>query len=106
MVVAGIELRRRQGRAGRLVEFEKLDDVADHLGKDKTVAARNDRHRARAEAPQLVEAAFVRHYVDRLELDPTDREVLLYPKAARSMRLPEDLNRFAHGHALDHCRDG
>jgi hypothetical protein len=31
-----------------------------------------------------------------LELDPTDREVFLNPEAARSMRLPKDLDRFAH----------
>ena len=78
------------------VEPEKRDDIADHLGEDETVAPRHDRYRACAETGEFVEPARIRHHVDRLELDPTDREVFLDPEAARSVRLPEHLDRLVH----------
>src|SRR5262249_4750819 len=96
MIVAGMQFGRRQRRARFFVEPQKLHDIADDLGKDKPVAARYDRHRPRTQPAQLFEPAFVCQHIDRLELDPTDREVFLYPETARSMRLPEDLDRFAH----------
>src|SRR5262249_6770913 len=96
MIVAGMQFGRRQRRARLLVEPQKLHDIADDLGKYEAVAARYHRHRPCAQTAQLFEAAFVHQHIDRLELDPTDREVFLYPEAARSMRLPEHLDRFAH----------
>jgi hypothetical protein len=104
MLVTSIQLGRRQRRARVFVEGQKLNNIADDLRKDKAVAARHYRHRARAQSAQLLEAAFVSQYVDRLELDPTDREVFFDPEAARSMRLPEHLDRFAHpGLAIAHA---
>ena len=54
MVVAGMQLSRRQRRARLLVEGQKLDDVADDLGKNEAVAARHDGHGTRTQPPQLV----------------------------------------------------
>ena len=96
VIITGVELGRRQDWTGLLAEPQKLDDVADDLGEDKTVVARDHRNRARTEPPQLLETAIVRQYVYRLELDPTDREIFLNPEAAGSMRLPKNLDRFAH----------
>src|SRR5260370_6654031 len=103
MIVAGMQLSRRQRRAGLLVEAQKLDDVADDLGSAEAVAARADRHGTRSEPPQLLQAALIRQHIDRLELDPTDREVFLNPEAARSMRLPKHLDRFVHPSPLGIC---
>ena len=96
MVAARVQLGRRKGRARLLVETQKLDDIADHLGKYETVAARHDRHGTRTQPPQLLQAALIRQHIDRLELDPTDREVFLNPEAARSMRLPKHRDWFVH----------
>ena len=94
--------------AGRLVELQKRDDLRDVLGKDKFVAARQHRDRARAEALQLGPAGSVFKYIDRLELDPTDREKLL---EFRQLVQPGCQNAFkgaASGTALpfrSDCRD-
>src|SRR5260370_2266501 len=104
MIVAGMQLSRRQRRAGLPVEGQKLDDVADDLGKYEAVAARHDRHGTRSEPPQLLQAALIRQHIDRLELDPTDRQGFLNPEAARSMRLPKHLDRFVHPSPLGICR--
>ena len=54
LVITGMQLGRREGRAGVFVEAEELDDIADDLGEDKAIAARHHRYRARTEPPQLL----------------------------------------------------
>ena len=92
------QLRRRQDRPGLLVELQEFDDLRDVLRKDKFVAARQDRDRARAEALQFGSPGGVFQHIDRLELDPTDREKLLESQAAGSARLPERLQGRGLGH--------
>ena len=87
------ELRRRQHRPGLLVELKKLDDLRDILREDELVAARQDRDRTGAETRQFGPPFRVFEDIDRLELDPTDREKLLESQAAGSTRLPERLQR-------------
>jgi hypothetical protein len=94
------ELRRRQDRPGLLVELQKGDDLRDVLREDELVAPRQDRDRARADPRQLSPSGWVFENVDRLELDPTDREKLLESQTAGSTRLPERLQRRACGHLL------
>jgi hypothetical protein len=94
------ELRRRQDRPGLLVELQKGDDLRDVLREDELVAPRQDRDRARADTRQLSPSGWVFENVDRLELDPTDREKLLESQTAGSTRLPERLQRRARGHLL------
>ena len=93
------ELRRRQYRPGLFVELQEGDDLRDVLRKDELVAARQHRNRTRAEALQLGPAGGVFEDIDRLELDPTDREKLLESQAAGSARLPERLQWCSLGHA-------
>ena len=94
------KLRRRQHRAGLLVELKKLDDLRDILREDELVAARQYRDRACAEARQLGPPFRVFEDIDRLELDPTDREKLLESQAAGSTRLPERLQWRGLGHRV------
>ena len=86
---------RRERRAGRLVQFQEIDDVLDYLGEDEPAALGHHRYAARTQRPQLFEAAILQH-VDRFKGDPTDRQKFLHAKAGGSMRLPEDLNLLAH----------
>ena len=92
------QLCRRQDRPGLLVELQEFDDLRDVLRKDKFVAARQDRDRACAEALQFGSPGGVFQHIDRLELDPTDREKLLESQAAGSARLPERLQGRGLGH--------
>src|SRR5712691_6511646 len=75
-----------------------VGDLGDVLREDKFVAARQNRDRARAEALQLRPPGRVFQHIDRLELDPTDREKLLESQAAGSARLPERLQWLGLGH--------
>ena len=109
MVVAGLELVRRQRRGSIVRQIEEVDDILDDLREDKLVAARDDGDGAGAEALKLIQAGLVREDVYRCELDPTDRKVFFYPETARSMGLPEDLDWCSHPLFLsvasrDHCR--
>ena len=97
VVVARAELGRGQLRAGIRVEAEKLHDIADDLGDDEFVTARDHGQGTRAEAAQQFLGFLVFQHVDRLELDPTDREEFFYPEAAGSVRLPEYFDRLGHG---------
>src|SRR5207253_1970928 len=92
------QLRRRQYRAGLLVELQEFDDLGDVLGKHEFVAARQYRQRAGAQTLQLGAAGRVLQHVDRFELDRTDREKLFESQAAGSTRLPERLQWRSLGH--------
>ena len=85
--------RRCELGGDRLAQAEELDDVSDDLSVDKATAPRDHRHGARAQGAQGSSTLGILEDVDRLELDPTDREVLLNPETARSMRLPVDLDQ-------------
>ena len=58
------QLRRGQDGTGRLIQPEELDHVADVLGEDPVVAARQDGHGARAEAAQFRKSVGVGQHVD------------------------------------------
>ena len=92
------QLRRRQYRRGVFLELQEFDDLRDILREDKFVAARQHRDRACPEALQLGPPGGVFQHIDRLELDPTDREKLLEPQTAGSARLPERLQWLDLGH--------
>ena len=94
--VAGGELGRGELRPGIVGEAEEVHDILDDLGEDELLPPGNDRHRTGAERSQAFEPAFVFQYVDRFELDPTDREVLLYPEATGSVGLPEHRDGVSH----------
>jgi hypothetical protein len=72
--------------------------LGDILREDELVAARQDRDRTGADPRQLGSPGRVFKNIDRLELDPTDREKLLESQAAGSARLPERLQRRGLGH--------
>jgi hypothetical protein len=63
--------------------------MTEILGEDPRVPARQDGHRTRTDAAKLREARGIFKNVDRLELNPTDREKLFEFQATRSARLPE-----------------
>jgi hypothetical protein len=54
VVVPGLQLGRRQSWARLLVEAQEFDDIANDLRKDKAIAARHHRNRARTQPPQLL----------------------------------------------------
>jgi hypothetical protein len=72
--------------------------VAQVLGENPVVAAREDGYRAGAQASQFRQTGGVFKNVDRIELDPTDREKLFEFQATRSTRLPESLQARDVGH--------
>src|SRR3990167_1898489 len=73
LVEPGIEFGRRRLGAGLLVDAEEFDDLFGALAERELVAARQHRHRARAELLQLGEAGRIFKNVDGNEVDPTDR---------------------------------
>ncbi len=89
------EIFRRQFRRRIVVQPQKIYDVLDDLGKHEFVAAGDHRHATGTKLAQPVETVRFK-YIYRVEFDPTDREVILYPETARSVRLPEDRDGFAH----------
>src|SRR5439155_13729863 len=92
------QLRRRQNRSGILVELQEGNDLRDVLREHEFVAARQNRDRTGADARQFCPPGRVFKNIDRLELDPTDREKLLESQTAGSARLPERLQWCGLGH--------
>ena len=79
--------------------------MAEVLREHPVVAARQDRHRAGANAPQFRQTGGIFKNVDRIELDPTDREKLFEFQTTRSTRLPERFQRTGIGHDNLHIRE-
>jgi hypothetical protein len=73
--------------------------MAKILREDPLVPTRQDWHRARPKASQFGQSGGTFKNVDRLELDPTDREKLFEFQTTRSTRLPERLQHRGIGHA-------
>jgi hypothetical protein len=96
MVVSGKQLGRRQHRAGLVVETQELGDIADHLRKDEAVAARDTTGTERAPSRRSSSMPLwsANTLMDWNSIPRTER--YSFPEAARSMRLPKDLDRFAH----------
>ena len=65
--------------------------MTEILGEDPVVASRQDGDGTRTQPSQLGQTGGAFKNVDRLELDPTDREKLFQSQAAGSARLPECL---------------
>jgi hypothetical protein len=65
--------------------------MADVLSKHPLIAARQYRDRTGTETTQLGDAVGVSQNVDGFELDRTDRKKLFEFQAARSTRLPKDV---------------
>ena len=72
--------------------------MAEILREDPFVATRQDGNRARANAPKFGEAGGIFKDVDRIELNPTDREKLFEFQTTRSTRLPERFQSNGIGH--------
>src|SRR5204863_7394326 len=85
-------------RPGLLVELQEGNDLRDVLREHEFVAARQNRDRTGADARQFCPPGRVFKNIDRLELDPTDREKLLESQTAGSARLPERLQWCGLGH--------
>jgi hypothetical protein len=96
-IIAFRQCGRRKFRCRIILKVEKIDDIGDDLRENKVVTARDNRNRARADTGELIAAAIVFENINRFEFDPTDRQVFFYPETARSMRLPENLDRGRHG---------
>ena len=85
------ELIRRQDWSSRLIQTKEFRHVPDVLGEHVVIPTREHRNRACAQPPQLIQPGGIFQYIDGFELDRTDREKLFEFQAARSPRLPENL---------------
>ncbi len=74
--------------------------MPDILREHPVIAARQHGDRTSAEAAQLGHPIGVLQNIDGIELDRTDREKLFEFQAARSARLPENLQRDIRTHAM------
>lgn len=61
------------------------------LREDPLVATRQHRDRPCTDTPQFRQTGSIFKHVDRIELNPTDREKLFEFQTTRSTRLPERL---------------
>ena len=78
-----------------ILQVQEIHGVLYDLGKYEFVAYGYDRNTARANATQLFLTAFFQ-YLNWVKFDATDRQVVFYPEATRSIRLPEYFDCLVH----------
>ncbi len=91
---------RRERRFGLVSDADELGDVLDHLAEHELRAARDHGHGPRTQRTQLGQAVRVALNVDRLVFNSVRRKKLFRAKAARSPRLPKNLEHLAHVFSL------